>query len=147
MKNGVELSEFGEKKLMISEREIDWECVRELAMEISLTSLGSSQTLPLPHLRTLAASRFWSFRDTISLSLSLSLSGGMGERNEEARCISLASVRNPRFCFFLLFSCACSARYFNLTVYWALLTILGLTLCHAVHFRKYYSFRALIFFR
>lgn len=32
--------------------------VRELAIEISLTSLGSSQTLPLPHLRTLAASRF-----------------------------------------------------------------------------------------
>jgi hypothetical protein len=39
----------------------------ELAMEISLTSLGSSQTLPLPHLSTLAASRFWSFNDTIAL--------------------------------------------------------------------------------
>lgn len=34
-------------------------------MEISLPSLGSSQTLPLPHLRTLAASRFWSFNETI----------------------------------------------------------------------------------
>ena len=34
-------------------------------MEISLTSLGSSQTLPLPHLRTLAARRFCNFSDTI----------------------------------------------------------------------------------
>lgn len=39
--------------------------LRELAMEISLHSLGSSQTLPLPHLSTLAASRFCSFSDTI----------------------------------------------------------------------------------
>lgn len=39
----------------------------ELAIQISLPSLGSIQTFPLPHLRTLAASRFWSFRDTISL--------------------------------------------------------------------------------
>lgn len=39
---------------------------RELAMEISLTSLGSSQTLPLPHLSTLAASRFCSLRETIA---------------------------------------------------------------------------------
>lgn len=38
----------------------------ELAMEISLDSLGSSQTLPLPHLRTLAASRFCSFSDTMA---------------------------------------------------------------------------------
>jgi hypothetical protein len=34
-------------------------------MEISLTSLGSSQTLRKPHFRTEAASRFCSFRDTI----------------------------------------------------------------------------------
>jgi len=34
-------------------------------MEISLTSLGSSQTFPLPHLRTLAARRFCSFSETI----------------------------------------------------------------------------------
>ncbi|BAS85050.1 Os03g0579550, partial [Oryza sativa Japonica Group] len=39
---------------------------RELAMEISLTSLGSSQTLPLPHLSTLEASRFCSLRETIA---------------------------------------------------------------------------------
>ena len=39
--------------------------VRELAMEISLTSLGSSQTLPRPHLRTLEASLFWSLSETI----------------------------------------------------------------------------------
>ena len=38
---------------------------REFAMEISLTSLGSSQTLPLPHLSTLEASRFCSLRETI----------------------------------------------------------------------------------
>lgn len=38
---------------------------RELAKEISLTSLGSSQILRLPHLRTDAARRFWSLRDTI----------------------------------------------------------------------------------
>lgn len=37
-------------------------------MEISLTSLGSSQTLPRPHLRTLEASRFWSFSETIFLA-------------------------------------------------------------------------------
>lgn len=37
---------------------------RELAREISLTSLGSSQILRLPHLRTDAARRFWSLRDT-----------------------------------------------------------------------------------
>lgn len=40
--------------------------VRELAMEISLTSLGSSQTLPRPHLRTLEASLFWSLSETIA---------------------------------------------------------------------------------
>jgi len=40
--------------------------IRELAMEISFPSFGSSQTLPRPHLRMLAASRFWSFNDTIS---------------------------------------------------------------------------------
>lgn len=37
----------------------------ELAMEISLTSLGSSQTLRRPQLSTEAASRFCSLRDTI----------------------------------------------------------------------------------
>jgi hypothetical protein len=37
----------------------------ELAMEISLTSLGSSHTLRRPQLRTLAASRFCSLSDTI----------------------------------------------------------------------------------
>ena len=39
--------------------------VRELAMEISLTSLGSSQIFRLPHFSTEAARRFWSFRETI----------------------------------------------------------------------------------
>jgi hypothetical protein len=34
-------------------------------MEISLISLGSSQTLPLPHLSTHAASRLCTFSDTI----------------------------------------------------------------------------------
>mmetsp|Transcript_11941 Transcript_11941/g.16184 ORF Transcript_11941/g.16184 Transcript_11941/m.16184 type:complete len:221 (-) Transcript_11941:60-722(-) len=38
---------------------------RELAMEISLTSLGSNQILRSPHLRTDAASRFCSLRATI----------------------------------------------------------------------------------
>lgn len=37
----------------------------ELAMEISLTSLGSSQTLFLPQPRTEAASLFWSLRETM----------------------------------------------------------------------------------
>ena len=38
---------------------------RELAIEISLVSFGSSQTLPRPHLRTDDASRFCSLRDTM----------------------------------------------------------------------------------
>ena len=38
---------------------------RELAMEISVVSLGSSQTLRLPVLSTLAARRFWMRRFTI----------------------------------------------------------------------------------
>lgn len=38
----------------------------ELAMEISLTSLGSSHTLFLPQPRTDAANRFCSFNDTIA---------------------------------------------------------------------------------
>jgi hypothetical protein len=42
---------------------------RELAREISLTSLGSNQILRLPHLRTDAARRFWSLRDTVELLL------------------------------------------------------------------------------
>lgn len=46
-------------------------------MEISLTSLGSSQTLPFPHLSTLADRRFWSLSDTI-LSPRLSLSVSLG---------------------------------------------------------------------
>ena len=37
----------------------------ELAIEISLTSLGSSHTFLIPQLRTEAASRFCSLRDTI----------------------------------------------------------------------------------
>ena len=45
---------------------------RELAMEISLTSLGSSQTLPLPHLSTLEASRFCSLRETIAAAAAAS---------------------------------------------------------------------------
>ena len=51
--------------------------LRELAMEISLTSLGSSQTLPLPHLSTLEARRFCSLSDTIfSAAEGLSLPAG-----------------------------------------------------------------------
>ena len=42
----------------------------ELAMLISLTSLGSNQTLRLPHLSTLAASRFCSKSDTPILATS-----------------------------------------------------------------------------
>lgn len=38
---------------------------RELAIEMSLTSLGSSQTLRRPHFNTEAANRFCSFKDTI----------------------------------------------------------------------------------
>lgn len=38
---------------------------RELANEISLISLGSNQILRFPHLRTEAARRFWSLRDTV----------------------------------------------------------------------------------
>ena len=68
-------------------REGERESLLELAMEISLTSLGSSQTLPFPHLRTLEASRFWSLSDTIATAtavaaflslplLSLGASGG-----------------------------------------------------------------------
>jgi len=34
-------------------------------MEISLTSFGSSQTLPRPHLRTLEARRFCNLRETM----------------------------------------------------------------------------------
>ena len=38
---------------------------RELAFEISLTSLGSSQTLPSPQPNTDAARRFWVLRLTL----------------------------------------------------------------------------------
>ena len=41
---------------------------RELAKEISLISLGSNQILRFPHLRTEAARRFWSLRDTVFIS-------------------------------------------------------------------------------
>jgi len=58
--------------------------LRELAMEISLTSFGSSQTLPFPHFRTLAESRFWSFNDTISLFLDRSPSHFAAGRIAEA---------------------------------------------------------------
>lgn len=57
---------FAQRKVSATDRE----SLRELAMEISLTSLGSSHTFPLPHLSTLAARRFCSFSDTISVSLS-----------------------------------------------------------------------------
>ena len=40
---------------------------RELATAMLLTSLGSIHTLRLPHLRTAAASLFWSFKLTIVL--------------------------------------------------------------------------------
>ena len=40
---------------------------RELAIEISLASLGSSHTLRSPQLSTEAASRFCNFRDTMSV--------------------------------------------------------------------------------
>ena len=56
------------------EREKERESLLELAMEISLTSLGSSQTLPFPHLRTLEASRFWSLSDTIATAVAAFLS-------------------------------------------------------------------------
>jgi hypothetical protein len=39
--------------------------LRELALEISLTSLGSSQILRSPHLRTEAARRFWTVKLTL----------------------------------------------------------------------------------
>jgi len=51
-------------------------------MEISLPSFGSSQTFPLPHFRTLAASRFWSLRETISASSSRA---AVGERIRPGR--------------------------------------------------------------
>ena len=53
------------------ERVRERESLLELAMEISLTSLGSSQTLPFPHLRTLEASRFWSLSDTIATAVAV----------------------------------------------------------------------------
>ena len=43
---------------------------RELAMEISLTSLGSSQMRPRPHFLTEAARRFWSFMDPMAATAS-----------------------------------------------------------------------------
>lgn len=39
---------------------------RELARAISLISLGSNQILRLPHFKTSAARRFWSFKETIA---------------------------------------------------------------------------------
>ena len=41
---------------------------RELAMEMSFASLGSSHTLRSPQLSTDAASRFCSFKDTMAVS-------------------------------------------------------------------------------
>jgi hypothetical protein len=74
--------------------------LRELAMEISETSLGSSQTLPLPHLSTLAARRFCCFSDTIfpaADKLSRPRSGSVvwrrGVRNAAASLYIPMSVR------------------------------------------------------
>jgi hypothetical protein len=41
-------------------------CLRELALEISLTSLGSNQIFLLPQLSTEAAKRFWVRKLTLS---------------------------------------------------------------------------------
>jgi hypothetical protein len=45
--------------------------ILELAMEISLVSLGSSHTFLLPHLSTLAVSRFCGVCDTIATIVSI----------------------------------------------------------------------------
>ena len=60
-----------------------WDCIeelrgrgaRELAMEISFASLGSSHTLRSPQLRTDAASRFCSFRDTMAVQRQTAAAG------------------------------------------------------------------------
>ena len=74
MKIGVGSEAENENRYRERERERERD-VLELAMEISLHSLGSSQTFPFPHLRTLAESRFCSFNDTIDFSLCGSASG------------------------------------------------------------------------
>ncbi|KAK7854681.1 protein dmr6-like oxygenase 2 [Quercus suber] len=64
-------------------------------MEISLTSLGSSQTLPFPHLRTLEASRFWSLSDTITAAVTYCTSvRGLVLRLPEAISESLGPERD-----------------------------------------------------
>ena len=65
---------------------------RELALEISLTSLGSSQILRSPHLATEAARRFWVRRLTLRRSGGLALIGVLPLRGAEARKIGLEFV-------------------------------------------------------
>lgn len=77
----------------------EMERLRELAIEISLDSLGSSHTFPLPHLRTLAASRFCSFSDTIApLRQGLSMRGRRAARVswKTTDLISVARVSDKR---------------------------------------------------
>ena len=65
---------------------------RELAREISLISLGSSQILRCPHLRTSAARRFCNLSDTVSQSI-----GWCAQKfgfEEESRYEKLVHVRN-----------------------------------------------------
>ena len=58
---------------------------RELALEISLTSLGSSQILRFPHPITDAASRFWVRRLTLQ-NRKKSATGKMRCKNATAPC-------------------------------------------------------------
>jgi hypothetical protein len=58
--------------------------LRELAIEISVLSLGSSHTFRFPHLSTLAASRFCSFKETIFLQIEQPHSTRSNERHTNA---------------------------------------------------------------
>jgi len=63
---------------------------RELAIEISFISFGSSHTFLAPHLRTLAANRFCDLRDTMLLIWS------QFDKTKKAKTTSVRKVKQIR---------------------------------------------------
>lgn len=112
-------------------------------MEISLASLGSSQTLPLPHFITLAASRFCSFSDTIS-PLYFSPISGVGKKR---RLLKIAFCRSHDFALgfmlwaFLSFNLIFELGFLFTNLQWVSISVLQRLGCHVIsRFRAQCSF-------
>lgn len=71
----------------------------EFAIEISLTSLGSIQTFPFPHLSRLPASRFCNLSDTISPPLTLLPTPTRRNPGKEGRSHYIVPSLGPRLRF------------------------------------------------